>query len=291
MKKTIITLWLSLVLPLFTLFLPLVPDRLSSTDLEVVAITAAEMRPAMEATIQIFMFPIDSHEVFGVDQKQRSIKCSRGLGTLVNHKGEIILITHDHWSYLDRLGRVQFHNAAGDQLLVLDGETFKDLIRYRDGGTLILGRSTGGDRPDYLSALVWASRKKSVRRVVPAEFGIGKRVVIGETLFVVHQGRNGAKSVELFKASVESIEERWGQPVYKLRSENGETIIPGDSGGGIWLGEYLVGNTWQYTLDYWWNWESLELEKKWTETSFGAQLPENIDGIIQRSETPVKAGK
>jgi len=293
MKKTIITLWVSLALLPSTLFLPLVQDYLSSTGLEVAPIPAAEMRPAMEATIQIIMFPIDSDEVERIEAGQERIitKCSSGLGTLVNHKGEILLITHDHWRCLDRLGKVQFRNAAGEQLYVLDGETFKDLIRYRDGGTLILGRSTGEDRPDYLSALVWSSRKESVRLIVPAELGIGINAGIGETLMIVRQGRNGATSVDLIKASVESIEERWGQPAYELRSANGENIMPGDSGGGLWLGEYFVGTMWKSWLDYQWNWESLEREQKWTEISYGAQLPENIDGIIQNSVAPVKRGK
>jgi hypothetical protein len=291
MKRTIITLWLSLVFSLSALILPLTQDHFFSTSSEVAPITAAEMRPAMEATVQIFMFPIESYAVSGVDQKQESIKRSRGLGTLVNHKGEIILITHDHWSFLDTLEKVLFRNAAGDQLLVLDGETFKDLIRYRDGGTLILGKAPEGDQPDYLLALVWASRKKNVRRVIPAELGIGKRVGIGETLIIARQGRNGTTSVELIKASVEAIEERFGQPAYKLRSANGEYIIHGDSGGGLWLGEYFVGNMWKSGFDNWWNWGSLELEQKWTEISFGAQLPENIDGIIQNSVAPVKRGK
>jgi hypothetical protein len=144
---------------------------------------------------------------------------------------------------------------------------------------MILGRPPGEDRSDYLSALVWTSEVKYGRRLVPAILGTGESVGVGEPLTIVRQGRNGSNSVELIKVTVEAIENQRGQPVYELRSVNGEAIMPGDSGGGLWLGDCLVGNMWISTYTYAWNWGSLEREQKWTETSFAAGLPDAVDKI------------
>jgi hypothetical protein len=294
MKKVIIILWTSLALILSILYLNFSQNQPSSTGLETTPVTEAEMRPALDATIQILMFSTDSLDALdvGVGRQQTSLqdalsrndvafRYNLGLGTLVSHHGEITLITHDHWGSLDRLGMVQFRNAAGDQLLELDGGTFKDLIRYQDGGTMILGRPPGEDRSDYLSALVWTSEVKYGRRLVPAILGTGESVGVGEPLTIVRQGRNGSNSVELIKVTVEAIENQRGQPVYELRSVNGETIMPGDSGGGLWLGDSIVGNMWMSTYTYAWNRGSLEREQNWTETSFAAGLPDALEEITQ----------
>jgi hypothetical protein len=255
-------------------------------------ILAAEMEPILEATVQIFVYPSESLEALGVGDQQISLTEARsssdveyrykmGLGTLVNLHGEIILITHDHWGPLDPLGLVQFQNSAGDPLLELDGATFKDLIRYQDDGTMILGRSPGGNRSDYLSALISISQAKYKRRIVPAELGRGETIQEGETLVIVRQGRNGSKAAELTEVSVESVGEQWGQLVYKLITAQGENIMPGDSGGGLWLGDHFVGNIWKSKYTYGWNWDSLALEQAWTGTSYAAGLPDFGEEVVQ----------
>jgi hypothetical protein len=180
---------------------------------------------------------------------------------------------------------VQFRNAAGDPLLEMDAVAFKNLIRYQDGGTMIVGRSPGGDRSDYLSAMISISQAKYNYRIVPAELGSGDPIKEGETLVIVRQGRNGSKAVELMAVSVESTGEQWGQLVYKLRSEAGGDIMPGDSGGGLWLGDRFVGNMWKSKYTYSVNWDSLELEQEWTETSYAAVLPDFGDEVIQQLDT------
>jgi hypothetical protein len=159
------------------------------------------------------------------------------------------------------------------------------MIRYQDSGTMILGRPIDGDKSDYLAALVWTSQAKYGQRIVPAELWVGENVVEGETLFVVRQGRDGRDAIELTAASVESIEKRWGQTVYKLRVANEENIMPGDSGGGLWQGGRFVGNMWKSKFTYGWNWDAMALEKQWTETSFAASLPDFVDEPPQRLET------
>lgn len=146
---------------------------------------------------------------------------------------------------------------------------------------MILGRSADGDRSDYLSALVSIAQAKYNRRIFPAELGRDEPIYEGETLIIVRQGRNGSKAVELMEVSVESIGERWGQLVYKLQCAEGGDIVPGDSGGGLWLGDRLVGNMWKSKYTYGVNLESLELEQEWTETSYAAGLPDFGEQIIQ----------
>ena len=200
-EKAKITLLTSIVIILSTLYM----NWIHLKDLSQAGsspVTVPDDHPALESTIQILLFPTDVLDELGIGRPQVSLReaLSRmdveyryelGLGTLVSHKGELILITHDHWGPLKNLGAVQFRNAAGDPLLELDGKTFKDLIRYRDGGTMILGISAGRNRYDYLSALVSISQTKYNRRITPAELGRDESVNEGKTLIIVRQGRNG----------------------------------------------------------------------------------------------------
>jgi hypothetical protein len=296
MKKATFFLCASLAIILPILFLNPLKNDPPTIGAETTPVAEMHGRQIKEATIQIFMYPSESLEAFGVDQQHLSLnealakenieyRYELGLGTLVSYTGEIILITHDHWGPLDLLGVVQFRNAAGDPLLELDGETFKGLIRYQDGGTMILGRSADGDRSDYLAALVSISQAKFNRRIIPAKLGRTEFINEGETLIIVRQGRYGSKAVELMEVSVESIGDRWGQLVYKLRSEAGGDIMPGDSGGGLWLGDRFVGNMWKSKYTYRVNWDSLELEQEWTETSYAAVLPGFGEGVVPQFAT------
>jgi hypothetical protein len=44
---------------------------------------------------------------------------------------------------------------------------------------------------------------------------------------------------------VESVGEDAGKPILILSSSNGQQIIKGDSGGGVWVNGRLVGNLWK----------------------------------------------
>lgn len=138
---------------------------------------------------------------------------------------------------------------------------------------MILGRPADRDSSDYLGAMVWDSHAKSKQRVQPVAFEPGENVRAGQDLIIVRQGRSGSTAVELIRASVQSVEDRWGQPVYKLQNADGENILPGDSGGGLWQGGRFIGNMWKSEYTYGWNWDTAALEKQWTETSYAASLP------------------
>lgn len=288
-SRTILILFITLILAVVFL---VVFHHQPSTAAGRRPISEIDDHPALAAAIQIIMLPSDTREFLGssqdISQSQeggaRSAKSyyfERGLGTLVSYHGELLLITHDHWSALDDIGTVQFLNAAGDPLLDLDGGTIKNLIRYQDSGTMILGRPIGGDRSDYLSALVNISQYKYNHRIVPVEFANDEPVYPGASLFAVRRTRDGSDGVELLAVSVETIGERWGRLVYQLRSTPGGDFKPGDSGGGLWSGSRLVGNLWKSDFDYDWNWDSLSLEKDWAETSYAAGLPELGEQFFQ----------
>jgi hypothetical protein len=288
-KFIVLAAW-TCILPI--LFLTLDKKNTVSAGLGADTIPAAERQPVLEATVQILAYPQKTLDALGVTSQEMSLKQAianaeveyrykLGIGTLIRQHGEVILVTHDHWGSLDEIGLFQFRNALGEPLLEIDVETFKDLVRYQDSGTMILGGSAGEDHSDYISAMVWISQSKYGTRIQPAELGSMERVSVGQTLIVARQDRQGAGSVELIFATVEYVGKRWGQPVYKLRTTQGENIMPGDSGGGLWLGGVLVGNMWKSKYTYRMNWESLKLEQAFTETSYAAGLPDSMDEILQ----------
>jgi hypothetical protein len=311
MKITKVILLVSLIIILSILYLNLTDNQAAASSPETTSINQAEMQRVLEATIQIYMYPQDSLDALGVVQGQKSLnealvkvnvdyRYEMGLGTLVNQNGEIILITHDHWGDLDNMGMVQFRNAAGDLLFELDGETFKALIRYQDGGTMILSRDIDGDRSDYFSAMAAISQAKYNHTIKPAELSVDQPIKEGQNLIIVRQGRNGSKAVELMAVNVESVGERWGQLVYELRSADGGDIMPGDSGGGLWLEGRLVGNMWKSKYSYGMDWDALELEQHWTDTSYAASLPDfsdevpqvlEADQIVDEAENTASAGE
>ncbi len=52
-------------------------------------------------------------------------------------------------------------------------------------------------------------------------------------------------------AQVVAVGDDGQHSVMKLQSVDGQTVIPGDSGGGIWLGGVLVGNMWMTIQEQW----------------------------------------
>ena len=75
-----------------------------------------------------------------------------------------------------------------------------------------------------------------------------------------------------------------------LRSLNGQSIEPGDSGGGIWVNGHLAGNmsmTVREVCQYWWQLEPSDDNK--TDLSLAAVLPHNFFELVEtllKVETP-----
>jgi hypothetical protein len=166
--------------------------------------------------------------------KPDSYLVSEGLGTLVNSGDETLLITHDHWSLLDRnLGTVRFGGATSETLFEIDLLQFKKLIRYRDGGTMILEAPRGIE---------------DSRQLIPAkltgEHGRSQELVSGGTVLVTYRQHDDKGGISIVEAAVQRVEERKGKTVVRLQSRNERSIVGGDSGGGVWFEGTLSGNTW-----------------------------------------------
>jgi hypothetical protein len=192
-----------------------------NTDLPATAAPyAVVVDPAIEqhilqSTIQIGMFDVD--EVG-----------TRGLGTVVRHDGRTLIVTHDHWSYLNgTLHQVEFRNAAGGLMLVLDAAEFRSLIQYRDGGTMVMAV------PNALAGFV------------PASLAAPGVVEAGDSIWMARRKRVGNRTtVEVIGAKVNRVV-RSHVPAY-LEMVGGEdgAVIPGDSGGGVWMDGRFVANVW-----------------------------------------------
>jgi hypothetical protein len=73
-----------------------------------------------------------------------------------------------------------------------------------------------------------------------------------------------------------------GVKLLSLRSLNGQSIEPGDSGGGIWIDGHLAGNMWmtvRETRQYWW--QSQPADDNKTDLSLAAGLPHNLMDLVE----------
>ena len=160
----------------------------------------------------------------------------RGLGTLVRRNGQTLIVTHDHWTHITaNLSAAEFRSADGRLLLTLSGEAFLSLIRYRDGGTLVLAA------PDELASLPVAE----LDAPAPVE-GANENDVV----WVVRRARNNVgTTVEVIGATVQAVQTADGLQRLRLRGADGAVVLEGDSGGGIWQGGRFLGNVWSGGLE------------------------------------------
>jgi hypothetical protein len=144
---------------------------------------------------------------------------AEGLGTVVKVNGRSLLITHDHWSQLTAdLGEVQFRDAAGVLLAKMDLVRFKRLILSRNGGLMVLAA------PDALQGLAVA---------------VGtNRATAGSDLWLVHRQEG---QVVVSPVQVESAGLKDGVAVWRLQ---GQMVVNGDSGGGVWGDGRLLAVMW-----------------------------------------------
>jgi hypothetical protein len=251
----------------------------------------------LNATVQITILPPRSEADLSTDASQEHVietVAERGLGTLVALPSEIVILTHNHWKFLAQPRKVQFSNALGELLLEIDGQAFLDLIRYRDAGTIVLSAPVEL-RPDYVSVL--AARAKINLSLLPTAtaFGDASALRVGDQVHIPHQSKGDPTRISILTAVVEGLISENGLPAVQLRSLDGEVIIQGDSGGGIWLNGSPVGNMWksQYVSDWRaWTFGLLEPKIQNTDTSYAAVLPVEYQSLINRipSETVELSG-
>lgn len=184
-----------------------------------------------------------------------------GLGTVTRLGSDLVVVTHDHWTLLTpNLIKVQFHNVANELLLELSGDAFRQMIRYRDGGTMVLAA------PGELNL-----------DLKDEALGDGRTIHKNDVLLIAfRQPQSGEISVAAMH--VETLSDYQGQPVYRLTSLNGNSIVSGNSGGGVWANGQLVGNMWTTTMEQGGSWLFGRSADDLAQTSQGlaAQLPAAI---------------
>jgi hypothetical protein len=212
----------------------------------------------LDSTVQIKLFaPLPANEVGQTDYAIKSYVMAKGLGTMVDLQGEIVIVTHNHWGdMLKDAEYVTIHDADGNQLIKLGMSNFTDLIRYSDPGTLVV------DAPAGLPSN--AAKVSEDTTMQP-----------GEIIYVARQDLVNPDQVEVIQARMLRMRDYKGQSVYKLVILDNGVIVPGDSGGGNWSNGKLVGNTWASFLN------TIKFPNS-PETSLAAPLPV---GYIQSTET------
>jgi hypothetical protein len=198
---------------------------------------ALEKASILNASIHIIFYPkrideSDGHSAQGEQDRSEAgvlVQRARGVGTVVSYGPRVLIITHDHWEWMnDALGRVEFRNANNVLLLEMSGEAFANIVRYRDGGTLVL------DAPGILLS----------SGIVPASLNQESRIMAGSTVYVAYRPLENRDLLDLRAAVVESIGDDAGRSILNLRSLDGESFVVGDSGGGVWFDGQLMGNLW-----------------------------------------------
>jgi hypothetical protein len=196
-----------------------------------VSVEASER--VLEATVRITIITDNASDtmVKSSDDGQLLASGSEAMGTLVQDGNDVYLVTHDHWSQLtNNLNKVQLHNAHGDLLVELERAAFYALIRYRDGGTLVL------EAPEELS---------SQMRAVQASWGDqDQEVKAGDELLMAYWKPGAGEQVSVERVTVTSIEDHDGVSSLKLRNLSGKAVVQGNSGGGVFKDDLLVANMW-----------------------------------------------
>lgn len=237
-----------LILALFSNFLSNVWPRTIYAQ-EAVADTS-QQQMILAATIQITMS--------GQAAAGQPTTIARGLGTLVQHEEQILIVTHDHWGdFAITTNRVELRDAHNQLLLILEGTRFRNLLRYRDKGTMIL--TAPAELP-----------------LDQAAFLTHEKIQPGNVVTVARQQKNtdGPITIETMPATIIAIDQYEARPIYILHSLDGQPIVQGDSGGGVWWHGRLIGNIWAtemvtgWRLGYW----SIKANDT-TDTSLTAQFP------------------
>ncbi len=181
-----------------------------------------------------------------------------GLGTLIEANGATRVVTHNHWHALTPEARVRFLDAAGNLLVELDAAAFASLVLYQDPGTLVLDAPAELGQPNT------------------AQIGDREAVAAQALVHLVRRMPEDDFRLEVLAVEVEQLDRVEGSPVFRLRTLDGQSIVRGDSGGGVWMDGELVGNNWMTRVNRTLGVESLStfaLVERPTAQSTAAQIP------------------
>lgn len=193
------------------------------------AILNASIRIVMYGPARIVEITNDN----GATEQATSRKQYNGIGTVVNVNGEHRIVTHDHWPTMsDARFTIQMLDAWGTVLTEMSGPEFAQLLRYRDGGTVVL--LTPQTVSDAVEPFQWHNETDAS---------------VGDIVYVARQHPTLDNIIDVVVAQVEVDRTHNGRQTVDLRTLNGDVIIPGDSGGGVWLDGQLVGNMWSTKIN------------------------------------------
>lgn len=208
----------------------------------------------------------DATLIIVIESIQRNeVTLAYGMGTLVQYQGASYLVTHNHYgNLLQDMNILELRDARYKPIRTMYGYEFKGLIVYQDTGTLMLSL------PDGLA-----------EDITPGELGDSQQVKPGDIVQVARLAQPEREQVEILEAVVEGV--GVSEPVYLLRSLNGESLSPGDSGGGVWYAGKFVANTWAVLYGY----SALDASgnadpdsKFQTEMSYAAIFPEVFQKMV-----------
>jgi hypothetical protein len=223
---------------LFFILIPVFRGATGSTSVEMIldnTITISMLAPEIVRSTEAVdePLPIPNDEYRPIVTTGRDIVAD-GLGTVVKHGGETLIVTHDHWSLLDRKsGFIRLGDAAGVQFMKIELDEFRNHIIYRDGGTMVLNASfwINGDEPGATE--LFDSYGQSVEGT-----GLG----VGASVQVAYRDQLGV--VTIAEATIAGTDQKVSREVIRLRFDGGQYLDWGDSGGGIWYQGRLLANTW-----------------------------------------------
>lgn len=210
-----------------------------------ITITTPNWQETPQASIEALPIPNDEYRTMA---RADGEVAADGLGTLVVIDDELLLVTHDHWSrFDDALGTVTFQAADGSWLADMNLRAFKEHVRYRDGGTMVLAV------PHVLETAVPGRAKALYSGALHA----------GDHGYLTRREGN---RVVMTRATVISQGEKFGRPVVRLQSAGGQAVTGGDSGGGVWIGGRFAATMWTTVMM-----ESMSSGKRWaTDMSIAA---------------------
>jgi hypothetical protein len=203
------------------------PDIASAAENPVAPLYTMEEGIAQQilaATLRITMIAKEQSSV------EPAYIVSNGLATVVRDGDATYIVTHDHWSRLaNKVRMVRFESAEGQLLLEMTPSRFYSLIRYRDGGTMVM--AVPPELPESVAPMDVAGKAQALAQ--------------DQALAIVYWQPEAEQQVSVEPVTVQAIEEHDGNASFLMQSRNGRIVENGNSGGGIFAGTKLVGNMWQ----------------------------------------------
>jgi hypothetical protein len=218
---------------------------LTSTSVEARSIQGGEVDRAeiLDASVQIstsiFLKPAGESQTNSKTSGNKII--ANGIGSLILDQGKTLLVTHNHWGEaLQDASLVELRDADNGLLLRMFGFEFKEHTLFQDAGTMIL------EAPQELlashPAAVGMTDSGNLR--VPGKAGNAEMVKVGEMVQVTFRQGANRQQVGVLNAEVVAHDLFNSLAILQLRSLDGQPLMQGDSGGGVWFQGGLVANTW-----------------------------------------------